>query len=98
MLDEVSAPEINFTCDFEVDSCGWESQGFARVDNVLPQTFVVELIHQSGGQSTVERMALDANRHGSLPLSLKGHDAAVLVVSGMTPFSAEEAGFELEIK
>jgi hypothetical protein len=59
---------------------------------------IAELIHQSGGQSTVERMALDANRHGSLPLSLKGHDTAILVVSGTMPFTAEEASFELEIK
>ena len=49
MLDELSIPEINSTCDFEADSCGWESQGFARVDNVLPQTFVVELNSPVGG-------------------------------------------------
>lgn len=98
MLDDISVPEINYTCGFEKDTCGWESQGFARVDNVLPQTFVVQLIHQSGGQTTVERLRLDANRQGSLSLSLKSRDTAILVVSGTTPFTTEAASFGLEIK
>ena len=98
MLDDISVPEINDTCSFEKDTCGWDSQRFARVDNVLPQTFVVQLIHQSGGQTTVERLPLDANRQGKLSLSLKDHDAAILVVSGTTPFTTEEARFGLEIK
>jgi hypothetical protein len=68
------------------------------VDNVLPQTFVVQLIHQSGGQTTVERLPLDANRQGSLSLNLKSRDTAFLVVSGTAPFTTEAASFELEIK
>ncbi len=98
MLDDISMPEINYTCSFEEDTCGWDSKGFARVDNILPQTFVVQLIHQSGGLTTVERLPLDANRQGSLQLSLKDHDTAFLVVSGTAPFTTEEASFELEIK
>jgi immune inhibitor A len=98
MLDDISVPEINYTCSFEEDNCGWDSKGFARVDNVLPQTFVVQLIYQSGTQTTVERLPLDANRHGILPLILKNRDTAILVVSGTTPFTTELASFELEIK
>ena len=98
MLDDISMPEINYTCDFETDNCGWDSQGFVRVDNVLPQTFVVQLIQQSGDQVTVERMSLDANRQGSLSLNLESGDTAILVVSGTTPFTTEKASFELEIK
>ena len=98
MLDDISVPEINYRCDFENDDCGWERSGFVRVDNVLPQAFVVQLIHQSGGQTTVERLPLDANRQGSLSLNLISHDNAILVVSGTTPFTTEEAHFELEIK
>ena len=98
MLDDISVPEINYTCSFENDACGWDNKGFARVDNVLPQTFVVQLIHQSGGQTAVERLPLDANHQGSLSLNLKSHDTAILVVSGTAPFTTEEASFELEIK
>jgi immune inhibitor A len=98
MLDDISVPEIDDACSFEKDTCGWDSQGFARVDNVLPQTFVVQLIHQSGGKTTVERLALDANRQGSLSLNLERQDVTILVVSGTTPFTTEEAIFGLEIK
>jgi immune inhibitor A len=98
MLDDISVPEINYTCNVEQDNCGWDSKGFVRVDNVLPQNFVVQLIHQSGGQTTVERLPLDANRQGSLSLNLKSRDTAILVVAGTTPFTTEEASFELEIK
>jgi immune inhibitor A len=98
MLDDITVQEINYSCSFEKDTCGWNSKGFARVDNVLPQTFVVQLIHQSGGQTTVERLPLDANRQGSLSLNLKSRDTAILVVSGTAPFTTEEASFKLEIK
>jgi immune inhibitor A len=98
MLDDISVPEINYACSFEKDTCGWDSQGFARVDNVLPQTFVVQLIHRSGGETTVERLALDANGQGSLSLDLNSHDTAVLAISGTAPFTTEEASFEMEIK
>jgi hypothetical protein len=69
-----------------------------RVDNILPQTFVVQLIHQSGGQTTVEPVSLDINRQGSRSLNLKSHDTAILVISGTAPFTTEKASFELEIK
>jgi hypothetical protein len=98
MLDDISVPEIDYTCSFEEDACGWESNGFVRVDNTLPQTFVVQLIHEPGGQTTVERLPLDANRQGSLSLTLKNSDTAILVISGTTPFTTEKASFELEIK
>jgi immune inhibitor A len=98
MLDDISVPEIDYTCSFEQDNCGWESKGFVRVDNILPQTFVVQLIHQSSGQTTVERFQLDHNNQGSLSINLKNEDSAILAISGTTPFTTEEASFELEIK
>jgi immune inhibitor A len=98
LLDDLFLPEIGYACSFEKDACGWDSQGFARVDNVLPQTFAVQLIHQSGDQTTVERMPLDANRQGSLSLSLNSGDNTILVISGTTPFTTEEATFDLQIK
>ena len=98
LLDDISIPEINYACDFEKDSCGWDERGFVRVDNILPQMFVVQFIHQSGGETTVKRMPLDANRQGMLSVNLQKGDSAILVVSGATPFTTELASFELEIK
>jgi immune inhibitor A len=97
MLDDISMPEIDYTCHFEKDDCGWESRGFVRVDNILPQTFVVQLIHQSDGQTVVERLLLDDASQGSLSLNLKSSDTAILVISATAPFTTEEASFGLEI-
>ena len=98
MLDDISLPQINYTCDFEKDSCGWDSQGFVRVNNALPQTFVVQVIHQSGGQTTVEQMPLDSGNRGSLALNLEAGDTTVLVVAGTTPFTTDAANYQVEIK
>jgi immune inhibitor A len=98
MIDDISVPELNYSCDFEKDACGWQPEGFARIDNVLPQTFSVQVINISGDQTTVTRVPLDANNQGSLPLNLKRGDRAILVVSGITPFTTEPASYEHEVK
>ncbi len=97
-VDDISVPELNDTCNFEKDACGWTAQGFVRVDDVLPQSFVVQVIRESAGQTTVERMPLDANNQGSMTLDLNRGDQAVLVVSGVTPFTTELASYQYEIK
>jgi immune inhibitor A len=97
-VDDIRVPELNYTCNFEKDSCGWAAQGFVRVDDVLSQTFVVQVIHRSAGQTTVERMPLDASNQGSLTLDLKRGDQTVLVVSGTAPFSTELASYQYTIK
>jgi immune inhibitor A len=98
LLDDIAVPEISYSCDFEKDACGWQAEGFARVDNFLPQTFSVQVIQISGSQTTVARMPLDASNQGSLPLVLHKGDQAILVVSGTTPFTTESGSYEYEVK
>jgi hypothetical protein len=100
VLDDISIPELNYTANFEQDDGGWAGTGFVRIDNLLPQTFVVQVIKQgnSGKNTTVERMSLDANNQGSLTLNLSGSEKAVLVVSGTTPFTTEVASYQFEVK
>ncbi|MBI3244462.1 MAG: immune inhibitor A [Chloroflexi bacterium] len=100
MVDDVSIPELNYSADFETDDGGWDGAGFVRIDNILPQNFVVQVIKQSGDSSetTVERLALDAANSGSLTLNLGKGEKAVLVVSGATQFTTEVASYQFEIK
>ncbi len=100
MVDDISIPELNYTADFETDAGGWEGTGFVRIDNLLPQTFVVQVIRQgrSGSDTTVERMELQANNQGSLTVTLGSGEKAVLVVSGTTPFTTELASYQFEVK
>jgi len=97
-VDDMRVPELNDSCRLDSGSCGWTAEGFVRVDDVLPQTFVVQVIHQSGGQTTVERMPLDATNQGSLAVDLKRGDRTILVVAGTAPFTTELASYQYGIK
>jgi immune inhibitor A len=97
MVDDISIPEINYSTDFEDDAGDWEGTGFVRMDNLLPQTFIVQIIHQDG-ETTVERMPLDAENTGSLKFNLDSGEKATLVVLGTTPFTTEVASYQFEVK
>ena len=44
MVDDLSIPELNYRDDVERSDGGWQADGFARVDNFLPEKFSVQLI------------------------------------------------------
>jgi hypothetical protein len=93
LVDDIRIPQINYATDFEKDDGGWVGDGFVRIENRLPQTFRISLIRQ--GQSTsVEYITLDGSQSADIPLqfgtSLRD---AVLVVSGVTRFTTQEASY-----
>lgn len=94
-LDDLSIPELDYSTDFEEEDESWTAEGFVRMDNLLPQAFVVQVINQ-GGETTVERMVLDANNQGSLTVNVDNN--AVLVVSGVTPVTEEKASYQFTIE
>ena len=57
LLDDLAIEAANYTEDFEAGDGGWESAGFARIENILPQTFRLALVtfgkrrHQGGVHS-----------------------------------------------
>ena len=92
LLDDVRIPAIDYSTDFESDDGGWEADGFARIQNRLPQIFRVSLI-EGGREVSVQTVVLDANQQASIPLSLGESQDAVLVVSGVTRFTTQEAAY-----
>lgn len=98
MLDDVSIPEIGYSTDFEQDEGGWQGDGFARIENHLPQIFRVSLI-QEGKDTTVQYITLAANQSVDIPLQLGGDvQDAVLVVSGVTRFTTQEAAYRFRFQ
>ena len=97
MVDDISIPELSYATDFEKDDGGWVPEGFVRMDDLLPQEFVVQVITE-GAQTTVQRMTIDAHDQGSLPVTLGPNDKAVLVVSGVTPFTTQLATYQFAVK
>jgi hypothetical protein len=98
LLDDVSIPAINYFSDFESDDGGWNAAGFARVQNLLPQTFRLALISR-GDTTTVENILVPADQTVEIPLSLGGAvDEVILVVSGTTRFTREDGVYSVEVK
>jgi immune inhibitor A len=100
-IDNIEIPQINFKDDGSADQ-GWQSEGFVRADNVLPQFWKVQLIltHQDGTMS-LERLPLE-NSAGALTIDFGTGEGqvkrAVLAISATTPVTTEPGSYELEIK
>ena len=98
LLDAVSIPEIGYYSGFESDNGGWLPEGFVRVANTLPQTYRLALIHL-GPEPRVEYLALEDGNQ--LEISLRegegGSHPVVLVVTGTTRFTRQEASYWFEL-
>jgi len=97
MLDDISIDAINYMSDFEADDGGWIPNGFARIKNVLPQTYRVFLITKTG-TTTVTHIQLNPDQTANIPVSLGSGDEAILVISGMTRFTTIPAPYQVEVK
>jgi hypothetical protein len=97
-VDDIAIPELGYFYDAEGDGA-WVAEGFVRIDNVLPQRFVVQLI-VFGPEVTVERMELDAAQTGRLVVEGLGEgvERAVLVVSALAPVTTELASYQYTIE
>lgn len=98
LLDDVRVDAIGYTSDFETDDGGWVAQGFVRVENVLPQTFRLALIIQSGGKTTVQMIEVSADQIADIPLNLQPGETATLVITGTTRFTREHGNYSIEIR
>ena len=98
LLDEVRVDAIGYASDFESDLGGWEANGFVRAQNVLPQTFRLALIIQSGGRTTVQYVDINDDQTVDIPLNLEAGDTITLIVSGTTRFTRATASYSIEIR
>ena len=96
-LDNIEIPEINFSDTADSDA-GWQSEGFLRVNNVLPQEWRVQVVLENkDGSRSVEHMTL-TEAAGNLKVNFGGNvERAVLMVSPTTQVTTEPASYELNI-
>src|SRR5215213_5422304 len=97
LVDDVQIDAINYQEDFETDEGGWEAAGFARIDNVLPQTYRLALI-MKGDTTTVTSIEVNPDQTVDIPLSLNAGEEAILVVTGTTRFTRLPAAYQIELK
>lgn len=97
LLDDVAVPETGYFSDFENDTGGWQPDGFARIRNVLPQSFHIALITK-GHETTVQKFDLPANNTLDIPIQIDNGTREVdLVVTGTTRFTQQQASYTLSI-
>jgi len=97
-IDDISLEALNYSSDLEVDEGGWQSDGFVRIMNALPQTYQLSLITM-GQNTVVNQFALDENNSITLNLSIdQDTDMVILVISGSTPYTRQKATYQVDIK
>jgi hypothetical protein len=98
LLDSVSIPEIGYWTGFEDGDGGWIPEGFVRVENTLPQTYRLALIHL-GPTPRVEYLALSGDNQLELELNTEadGEYPRILVVTGTTRFTRQKANYWFEL-
>ncbi|MDM8519140.1 immune inhibitor A [Anaerolineales bacterium HSG6] len=97
-LDDISIPEIDFSDDVENGSNNWQAEGFIRMDNRLPQRFLVQLI-QIDDEVIVQSMPLDDDNHGQLTIDTSNGEIeqVIMVISALAPVTTEPATYRYKI-
>jgi hypothetical protein len=96
VIDDVSIPELDYRSDFETDGGGWESVGWVRTDNTLPQQVWVQAVQQIGSDVTITRWLAPAESRWSLPLE-PGVEQMALVISPFAPLTTVSMPYALEV-
>ncbi|MFQ5594235.1 MAG: hypothetical protein ACE5HA_08805, partial [Anaerolineae bacterium] len=90
-IDDIAIPEIGYFEDFENGDGGWQTSGFVRIDNVLPQHWALQLI-ELGDTPHVRQIPVYDGR-----ATFRLDQPAVLAVSAMTPFTTEPASYTISV-
>ncbi|HMM27837.1 MAG TPA: immune inhibitor A [Aggregatilineaceae bacterium] len=99
VVDDIRIPEIGYREDFERGDGGWQGEGWLRMDNRLPQTFLVQVVQPGVVDRPVTRLiGPDDASQGEWTLTVGGQagDAAILV-AGLAPVTTEPARYRLTL-
>ena len=100
LIDDISIPEIGFSDDAETGDAGWTSAGWVRMDNVLPQQFVVQIVQPAQADAPVIRwLGPDDAPEGDWEFTVGGdYGDATIVVSGLAPVTTEPAVYSFSVE
>lgn len=96
-LDDFSITALNYQSDLEKDDGGWETDGFVRLQNSLPQSYSLSFVRM-GSKASVVPLELDDQNKLSYEFTLEeGDEPAVLIISGTTLYTREKALYRISI-
>ncbi len=93
-IDDVEVPELNYQSDFEKDDGGWQTAGWIRTNNFVPQQYVVQLVSfGKDGQLNVARLPVNEDNTAKWDIPLSRLEKAIVVVSPMASRTTEVARY-----
>ncbi len=97
-IDDISIPEIDFYDDVESGPNRWQAEGFVRIDNILPQRFLAQVL-EIGAETRVRPIPLDETNYGTLTITGLGStvERAILIISGLTPVTTQPANYQYKV-
>jgi immune inhibitor A len=101
-VDDISIPELGYTDNAETDM-GWQSVGFVRVANELPQKYYLAVVKfkQDG---SFEVQPIDVSAAGKASFDIDGiaangpYTKAVVLVAGLTNYVLQGPDYELSVQ
>jgi immune inhibitor A len=100
-IDDVSIPELGYIDNAESDS-GWQSEGFVRLDNKLPQSYYLAVARIGSPGVDIQQVEVDASGNASFNVEGLGaagpYSKAVLVIAGLTPYNLQRPTYELSVR
>ena len=97
-LDNFRIDAINYVSDLEEDGGGWVGEGFVRIQNVLPQKFVVSLLRY-GETTEVEHHFVNGNEPLTIQLEKSpNEEKIIIIVSGATIGTRQKADYKIQFK
>jgi immune inhibitor A len=93
-LDDIQIDALGYQSDFEADDGGWETDGWIRTDNRLPQQVWVQAVQLVAGEVQVSRWLAPAETQWTLPLA-EGVDEVLIAVSPFAPVTTVPATYTL---
>lgn len=100
-VDDISIPELGFADSAEANN-GWQSAGFVRVANTLPQSYYLAVVKFKAGGFDVQPVEVAPSGKASFDitgLSAVGpYSKAVLVIAGTTPHIIGKATYNLDVE
>lgn len=97
VLDDIAIPEIGFFDDAESESGRWVSEGWARIENRLPQEYLLQVVESVNGPSVRRLLSPGDGFSGHWTIEVGPSTPAILAISGMTLHTTQPAPYDLAI-
>ena len=97
LLDDIRIDALGYAADFEADEGGWESSGFVRISNQLPQAYALAWL-PAGGDAQVEKWMTSSGLAQTIEVTGGGDwQEHILAISGLTRHTHIPAAYRIRI-